>query len=214
MFRLFPPLPPRPFLRPSTVDDDDAVVTVPVGTVLAFAGEPSQQITPLFAQGYLPCDGSELPIGEFHELFLVIGYQYSAATGTGTFKLPDLRGYFLRGVDPTGVVDPDAQGRTRAAGATSPVGSVQQSAFQLHQHDYGPASPSGATAAGDNGTVGAGTAATTNVVKDSAGAAPLTSASETRPINAYVYFIIKYTDCVARVRMPSAPGGVLGGGGG
>jgi hypothetical protein len=33
---------------------------------------------------------------------------------------------------------------------------VQQSAFQLHEHDYTPATPSGATAAGDSGTVGAG----------------------------------------------------------
>ncbi|HEX4417899.1 MAG TPA: phage tail protein [Kofleriaceae bacterium] len=223
MFKLFPPMPPLPFMRPAGPpkddDDDDAPVGVPVGTVLPFAGELSQQVTPLFAQGYLPCDGRQLAIGEYHELFLVIGYQYSASAGGGTFQLPDLQGYFLRGVDPAGKTDPDAQSRTRIDGATGPVvGSVQSSAFQLHQHDYSPASPSGVTAAGNTGTVGAGTTATSAVAQDPSAATPLTSKAETRPINAYVYFIIKYASRISRSLPPGVAGGVpdrlLGGGGG
>ena len=41
--------------------------------MLAFGGEVTRQATPLWAQGYLVCDGSPLLVSELDELFLMIG---------------------------------------------------------------------------------------------------------------------------------------------
>jgi len=48
------------------------------------------------------CDGSEVKIGDFSDLFAVIGYAYktpSQLIGKATFALPDLRGRFALGRD-------------------------------------------------------------------------------------------------------------------
>jgi len=206
----FPPVPPLPWLPQPLAG---APVALPVGTVLAFAGVLERQATPLWAQGYLVCDGSPLLVSEFYELFLAIGYQYSQAAGGGTFQLPDLQGSFLRGLDPTGKIDPDHGDRKLVNGTSGPnVGSVQQSAFQLHEHDYAPATPSGATAPGSSGTVGAGTTPTSAVVQGSGKYAPLTSEQETRPINTSVYYIIKYTNAVLPPHLTALLGGAGGAG--
>jgi microcystin-dependent protein len=207
----FPPMPPLPWLPPPLAGSP---VTLPVGSVLAFAGVIERQATPLWAQGYLVCDGSTLLVSEFYELFLAIGYQYSPSDGGGTFQLPDLRGTFLRGLDPRDppdAIDPDNQDRKLLNGTTGPhVGSVQQSAFQLHEHDYAPAAPAGATEAGNKGFVGEGKAATNGVVPGSGKFLPLTSAQETRPINTYVYYIIKYTHGVLPSHLTALRGGADG----
>ncbi|HWU89496.1 MAG TPA: tail fiber protein [Kofleriaceae bacterium] len=202
----FPPPPPLPSSLAS------AQSVLPVGTVLAYAGNVSRQAVPLAMQGYLVCDGSALPVSQFYELFLVIGYQYSPSAGGGTFHLPDLQGHFLRGLDPAGTTDPDTQARKLPDGTTGPsVGSVQQSAFQLHEHEYTPAAPSGATTAGTSGTVGAGTTATSAVVQGSGSYPPLTSTRETRPVNTAVYYVIKYAHTVFSYHLAAL--GQVGGGG-
>ncbi len=71
------------------------IPTVPVGAIMPFAGA-----TP--PAGYLFCDGSEVKIGDFSDLFTVIGYAYktpSQLIGKATFALPDLRGRFALGRD-------------------------------------------------------------------------------------------------------------------
>lgn len=68
---------------------------VPIGTILPFAGN-----TVPF--GYILCDGSEVLIAKYTKLYQVIGSVYngtSALVGTGTFRLPDLRGRFPLGLD-------------------------------------------------------------------------------------------------------------------
>ena len=96
---------------------------VPVGTVVPFCG-PSTKVP----DGWLICDGSSLDgsSAEYAQLFSVIG---TAWGGSGTnFRLPDMRGMFLRGVNGNrsdGYADPD---NTRA------VGSVQVDAIQSHNH--------------------------------------------------------------------------------
>lgn len=75
---------------------------VPIGSILPFAGS-----TP--PQGYLFCDGGEVLIGEFPDLFAVIGYTYktpSLLIGKATFGLPDLRGRFPLGRDNMQNVNP------------------------------------------------------------------------------------------------------------
>ena len=71
------------------------IPTVPVGSIMPFAGST-------LPAGYLFCDGSEVLIGDFTELFAVIGYAYktpSLLIGKATFALPDLRGRFPLGRD-------------------------------------------------------------------------------------------------------------------
>lgn len=71
------------------------VPTIPTGTILPFAG-------PTVPTGYLLCDGSEVLIANYPELFAVIQYNYKALSllsGVATFALPDLRGRFPLGKD-------------------------------------------------------------------------------------------------------------------
>ena len=49
--------------------------------------------------GYLLCDGSEVPIASYQDLYKVIGTTYGTGVNPNTFKLPDLRGRFALGKD-------------------------------------------------------------------------------------------------------------------
>jgi len=66
--------------------------TVPVGGVMPYAGSASPT-------GYLLCDGSEVPIASYQDLYKVIGTTYGTGVNPNTFKLPDLRGRFALGKD-------------------------------------------------------------------------------------------------------------------
>ena len=71
------------------------VATVPAGSILPFAGIA-------LPTGYLICDGSEVLISSYPDLFAALQYSYKALsllTGSGTFALPDFRGRFPLGLD-------------------------------------------------------------------------------------------------------------------
>lgn len=71
------------------------VATVPVGVIFPFAGNT-------VPAGYLLCDGSEVKIASYSQLYAIIGYTYKPASllqGLSTFALPDLRGRFPLGRD-------------------------------------------------------------------------------------------------------------------
>lgn len=70
------------------------IPTVPIGCLMPFAGT-------VLPNGYLLCDGGEVRISEYPELFGVIGYTYKrlGLRGKNTFALPDLRGRFPLGPD-------------------------------------------------------------------------------------------------------------------
>lgn len=173
----------------------------PVGSVVAFAGAiapPSSDATNQYwtnveRLGWLPCDGRSLVAHQYPQLFHVLGYLYGGSDDQ--FNLPDYRGYFLRCVDPGQGVDPDRKKRTKAAnGETSGVGSTQTTAIQMHEHDYNDS----------QGTVpvqsGSGTAAqpatsqptTGGPIAGQGGDTVPTSKHETRPVNIYVNYIIRY----------------------
>lgn len=68
---------------------------VPMGAIMPYAGT-----NPPY--GYLLCDGSEIERVKFPELYDVIGTIYNGTApliGSGTFRLPDLRGRFALGRD-------------------------------------------------------------------------------------------------------------------
>ena len=62
----------------------------PIGTIIAV----SHNTVP---DGYLACNGQTISRVEYAELFNVIGTTYGEGDGSTTFKIPDLRGEFLRG---------------------------------------------------------------------------------------------------------------------
>ena len=71
------------------------VATVPIGSLMPFAGST-------LPSGYLLCDGAEVQISQYPELFAVIGNTYkgpAALLGLATFRLPDLRGRSTLGAD-------------------------------------------------------------------------------------------------------------------
>jgi microcystin-dependent protein len=73
------------------------IPVMPVGAILPFAGPKSS-----LPNGYLLCDGGELLISEYADLYNLIGFTYRPASqlkGFSTFALPDLRGRFPLGID-------------------------------------------------------------------------------------------------------------------
>ena len=158
---------------------------LPPGTIQWFA----MQTPPA---GWLECDGTLLSKvsnnGQYAALWTAIGYTYNKqADGTAdNFRLPDLRGQFLRGWD---------HGRGVDAGRM--FGNLQADAFQGHYHNllypY-----TGATGTADlsvylataNGASGSNRAI--GAVTDGTNGTPRT-ASETRPTNVAMIACIKYT---------------------
>jgi len=168
----------------------------PVGSVMAYAGalDTPERETRLAAQGWLPCDGRTLEITTYPQLFAVLGYLYGGQGGQ--FRLPDYRGYFLRGIDGGSGVDPDAWIRVAAEGGQpNGIGSTQRSALQDHAHRYARPREQLVPWGGHDpmpGSAGAADAVTNEPV--GIGGAPFqVSEGETRPVNIYVHYIIRFS---------------------
>ncbi len=159
---------------------DVAQALVPTGSVMPFAGT----VAPA---GWVFCDGSSQLRADpaYSRLFGVIGTAHGTADGTH-FNLPDYRGRFLRGVDGTAGRDPDKTARTAmAAGGVSGnnVGSTQGDELRSHAHVLPIRVISGIA-----NNVGGGMGIDTGNPKGTTNA---TGGNETRPVNAYVNYIIK-----------------------
>jgi len=187
----------------------------PVGALMAFAGQlgpanpnaaspasggqSGAHVTEsLEAWGWMLCDGRPLSLYLYPELFAALGYLYGGAGDS--FNIPDYRGYFWRGVDDGAGVDPDIAMRTPAPGGDGvkdAVGSTQNFAVQYHEHDY-----YYAASAAPPGESGDAAGAPLNQSQATFGG-PINSTSppndvqvslnETRPVNIYVNYIIKFT---------------------
>jgi microcystin-dependent protein len=175
--------------------------TLPVGAITAFAGNVASYKTPLGntsppttqpieSFGWMLCDGSSLNTSEYPELYVVLGNLYGG--NDTTFNLPDLSGQFLRGI---GADDASIEDRTAADGGTDTgVGSTQTDALQTHEHVY--TEPTGTPAIGENGegTTTVNKDANTSIPVDTPGASSVkVSQYETRPVNTFVNYLIKYT---------------------
>jgi len=168
------------------------VAGVPSGAVfcIAVATVPS---------GYLECNGQSVSRTTFAALFAVIGTQYGSSSGS-TFKVPDLRGEFIRGFDNGRGVD---SGRSVASSQSD----------QNKQHNHSASSSSSVTDPGHTHTMNmnqgniissggafglkdSGTA--TRINSNSTGISVSTSTSigndggnETRPRNIAMMYVIK-----------------------
>lgn len=105
----------------------------PIGTLAMWP-------TSIAPTGWLICDGSQVSRTTYASLFAVVGTVFGQGNGTTTFHLPDARGRFPRGYSGLSGLDPDAASRTamNTGGATgNNIGSVQDDAFEAHNHGGG-----------------------------------------------------------------------------
>ncbi len=128
----------------------------------------------------------------------------TAFGGSGDkFNLPDLRGCFLRGVDvqpgaPGGPRDPDSGKRVASAAGGNEgnaVGSFEADALQGHEHQYTTLTAAGTAQAGEVPSLVTAAPATETTTSDVADQTPDGTprvSSETRPVNLYLNFIIRY----------------------
>ena len=159
---------------------------VPTGTILPFMGTTAPT-------GYLICDGSTYNISSHSNLANFIkdqfgSYNYFGGDGTTTFKVPDLRGEFLRG---TGTA-------SRNTGSGLAVGTHQDPTKHLNLYRDNNISVIGNT----NGGYGIlnGDTFSINVAGGSryVGTSPYSTSGTTyvyytsRPTNTSVLYIIKY----------------------
>lgn len=196
---------------------------LPVGSIVPYAGPIDNPNNPNGASGYpaydsraynlyleqhgwLVCDGRTVLVAKYPELFRAIGFIHGQA-GPGQFMLPDYRGRALRGVNldaqgPDSLPrDPQDTERTAsgAGGWTgNQVGSVQDDAFQAHEHLYQKAvalKPLGYSGSGAFTDYETPEAQTDGAVMPTGYTPAITirQAPETRVKNAYVNFIIKYS---------------------
>ena len=162
--------------------------------------------------GWLVCDGRTVLVAKYPDLFRAIGFIYGQA-GPGQFMLPDYRGRAMRGVN-LDAPGPDSLPRDPQVSAKSgepargpsgeggwsgnQVGSIQDDAFQTHDHLYQKAvalKPLGYSGSGAFSDYATPEAQTDGAVMP-AGYTPtitIRQAPETRVKNAYVNFIIKYS---------------------
>jgi hypothetical protein len=166
---------------------------MPTGSVIAMAG-------PTCPSGSLPADGTAYAATTYPALCAAIGNanggNSSAGCGSGSFRVPDYRGQFLRGVSGASGRDPDDASRTamNAGGNTGDnVGSVEASALGPHSHilngGTGVMGYVGASAR-YTGPSGSGPQSWPQVTQT--GTTGTGMGDETRPTNAYVEYCVVY----------------------
>lgn len=109
--------------------------SVCVGSIVAYAGPVDEPEVFESTTGWMLCDGRLLSRSTHAALFEAIGFAWGN-DGHSRFNLPDLRGYFLRGFDALEQVAPDGDRRTEnnPGGATgNAVGTVQGYATAMPQ---------------------------------------------------------------------------------
>ncbi len=154
---------------PSNHTHDDIKQRVPTGSIITFP-------TNIIPTGFLECNGAVLSRTTYADLFAVIGTTYGY-TSSSNFKLPDLRGEFIRGFDNGRGVD---SGRS--------IGTYQADEFKSHKHDIASRTNSGVgigwyLPSGYNGITT--TKYDTELINSVGG-------NETRPRNIAMMYCIKY----------------------
>jgi microcystin-dependent protein len=92
----------------------------PLGTILPFAGGKDSK-----PNGWEFCHGDLIDTVRFRELFHVLGYKWGKENNGLKFRLPDLRGAFIRGAD---------YGRGMDTGGAREVGDFQPEGVLSHTH--------------------------------------------------------------------------------
>jgi len=192
--------------------------TTPIGAIMAYTSGSAPT-------GWLPCDGAFYPItganGAYTALYNVISqsnvsnpnaafgqrYTYNPPVGSQSgsyvlnsngayFKVPDLRGIFVRGYNNGLVNSNGANGGTISTydSGSRTFGSLQTDAFKSHTHNI-VASASNAPSNGHGIIAGANSTTGPYTYTDTTPTLQIknTGDSETRPVNIALYYYIKYT---------------------
>ncbi len=184
------------------IPNANAQTEPPIGTIIMWGG-PSTTIP----NGWKPCNGEYLTVTAYPTLSNVLQdywgpYRQTSSGTVVSFKLPDLRGVFVRGVNGARIddyKDSEAESRNSTRGISNEVGSFQRDALQMHVHQVGRSStdksadsqlsrhrfadfthennPSAHNTSGPTSTTAMGGAARVS--------------PETRSKNAYVHYIIR-----------------------
>lgn len=176
------------------------VQDVPIGTIQIYSGSTDNKTdegrlnrAALLSQGYLICDGSEVSVKDYETLYKLIKNYYGKPSNNSMFRLPDLRGVFLRGTDYQRGLDPDKDSRSYGGytGATgNQVGSMQEDQLRSHKHFMGYLHRRSFMGSNDRD----------KPIKDCEGSDYYTGEAgghETRPVNLNVDYIIKASYVVA-----------------
>jgi microcystin-dependent protein len=170
---------------------------------IAYDSTNSSAFQALTSNGWMECAGQLLNGSDYPDLYKALGNTWGTANIGVNFKLPDLRGEFLRGWSHGSAIDPEAATRgpadpgnphagwTGAAGDA--VGSRQQDAIVVHTHAV-----AGVHLQAQTGTGFDGTGTYTNSQTRSAqweqslstGTPSVGSFPETRPKNIAVMYVI------------------------
>lgn len=126
-------------IKTKTLDADGNPVQIPVGAIISFAGNGKPDPTDSWL---LECIGSAFNCtGTYEALYNAIGTAHGG-DGAPNFCIPELRGYFLRGVANGALTDPDRNDRPPArpdmpsgqqGNSGDKVGSSQEDAAALPQ---------------------------------------------------------------------------------
>lgn len=169
--------------------------STPAGTVIFYAKNSPPT-------GYLKANGAVVSRSTYAALFAAIGTTFGAGDGSTTFKVPDLRGQFLRGWVDNGSVD---SGRAFGSGqahaylnhAHTASGSTNTTGAHTHTFSPGTSNYSG-TNGSSNGVSPIGGSTTTSSEGDHSHTLAVTvdnsttGGTETRPVNVALLACIKY----------------------
>ena len=145
---------------------------IPAGAVMPFAMNSAPA-------GWLAADGTAVSRSTYAALFAAISTTYGAGDGSTTFALPDLRGYFVRGVGVAGQNGANSDGTVSGA-----FGVKQADELKSHAHTYSDAGVSQTGLAG--GPTPFANTGTTSRTTDATGG------TETRPKNIAMLYCIKF----------------------
>ena len=158
--------------------------STPAGLIAAFAGG-----TP--PVGWWACDGSEIVVNAVSQgLYAAIGVSWGGDPGapvnSRTFFLPDLRGYFLRGLDAGGGINSPIPGAvdTQVQGRLSSRPDLSNGLQGDAGDKVGSSQGAGMPGNWQNNLFGGGSS---GAILNSGGGSP-----EVRPVNKAVLYIIKY----------------------
>lgn len=178
----------------STLAEND---NLPVGSIIIWAGD--QQDLP---ENWRVCNGKSLKKTDYATLYSVLGEIWIKDEGYSRdfFNIPDLRGVFLRGVNDQrtdNFRDPEVGSRIRLKGDSTLSkdlpGSFQTGSVQSHSH----ALKAGGGSSGPRQALSVDAAVNNNHDLSKPPLTALAGSAETRPVNAYVYFVIKVKEAAA-----------------
>ena len=174
------------------ISSDNLPSAPPIGSILPIGCDTTNisNLTTLIGLGWLPCNGSKLPIADplYSALYKVIGTIYGSVPLQ--FILPDLRGYFVLGAGGQGKIGTVL----RQSLTASPVVAITTSTDGSHTHSINNIPTDthvidvvlGVNLAENNPTA-------TPTSQDGAHTHSLSGGdSESRPINVYVDYVIRY----------------------